>query len=868
MSKETAKIRKLFALGKADGYARKKCVCKLLYIFMLGYEVDFGYMEAVTLLSSEKYSEKQIGYLALGILLHENHDMIPLIINTLQQDLESKSHVCQSLALTAIGNIGGKEMAEQLTAPITKLLLAGESHTYIRKKSALCLLNMFRKYPDIVTPESMAGKFGFLLQKFDVGLLTSVMSLLLGMAAVKPQVFEGFANQAILILSKIILGKDFPRQYVYYNVSNPWLQVKLLRFLRYYPPTEDSNMLRKLYTLLDRILGSAGSAKNQSVNYKNALNCTLFEAISLVIHLESNSMLLQKAASLLGRFIQAKETNIRYLGLETMAHLALMSEEGNRLVIGHQETVQRALSATDISIRRRALDLLFGMCNNDNSQSIVTNLLEYLRSADYEIREELVIKISILAEKFAPSHSWYVDVILELLDTAGDAVNDEIWHRLVQIVTNNENAQEYAAKACFKALQNPACHETAVKVGGYILGEFGHLIADFPGTGPRDQLSVLHSKFPAVSSTTKAILFSTYVKFINLYPEELANEILSILRQHANVIDNELQQRACEYLALAQYKANPDLIGTVLEEMPVFADRLITQRADRNSRAVDEAEPTEAAEREEHPPVPPSTTASLSVDDLLGDTSSEPLLPETDYFKNLCVSAEGILHQDDFLQIGIKSQYQKQNGRVMFYYGNVTAMPLESFTAEFVASPEIKTQAQSTPEAIGAKQQIQQLLNLVCLSPFHQPPVLKLSFRSNGQSHGVSLKLPVVFTKFTEPLKLDAANFFHGWKQVTGPPYEHMEVFRAKAGNANTKFVSNVIGNGYHLSVLSDVDPNPNNIVGAGKFIGGNAQVSCLVRVEINQAAKMLRMTVRTFNAVTTAALAYLLKMQLAEPTI
>ena len=40
-----------------------------------------------------------------------------------------------------------------------------------------------------------------------------------------------------------------------------------------------------------------------------------------------------------------------------------------------------------------------------------------------------------------------------MLDTAGDAVNDEIWHRLVQIVTNNENAQEYAAKACFKVIR-------------------------------------------------------------------------------------------------------------------------------------------------------------------------------------------------------------------------------------------------------------------------------------------------------------------------------------------------------------------------------------------------------------------------------
>lgn len=35
-------------------------VCKLLYIYMLGYDLDFGYMEAVTLLSSTTYQEKVI----------------------------------------------------------------------------------------------------------------------------------------------------------------------------------------------------------------------------------------------------------------------------------------------------------------------------------------------------------------------------------------------------------------------------------------------------------------------------------------------------------------------------------------------------------------------------------------------------------------------------------------------------------------------------------------------------------------------------------------------------------------------------------------------------------------------------------------
>lgn len=31
-----------------------------------------------------------------------------------------------------------------------------------------------------------------------------------------------------------------------------------------------------------------------------------------------------------------------------------------------------------------------------------------------------------------------------------------------------------------QALQAPACHENLVKVGGYILGEFGNLIAGDP----------------------------------------------------------------------------------------------------------------------------------------------------------------------------------------------------------------------------------------------------------------------------------------------------------------------------------------------------------------------------------------------------
>lgn len=32
----------------------------MLYVYMLGYDVDFGHMEAVSLISAPKYPEKQV----------------------------------------------------------------------------------------------------------------------------------------------------------------------------------------------------------------------------------------------------------------------------------------------------------------------------------------------------------------------------------------------------------------------------------------------------------------------------------------------------------------------------------------------------------------------------------------------------------------------------------------------------------------------------------------------------------------------------------------------------------------------------------------------------------------------------------------
>lgn len=61
-----------------------------------------------------------------------------------------------------------------------------------------------------------------------------------------------------------------------------------------------------------------------------------------------------------------------------------------------------------------------------------------------------VLKVAILAEKYAVDYSWYVDTILNLIRIAGDYVSEEVWYRVLQIVTNRDDVQGYAAKTVFE----------------------------------------------------------------------------------------------------------------------------------------------------------------------------------------------------------------------------------------------------------------------------------------------------------------------------------------------------------------------------------------------------------------------------------
>ena len=108
------------------------------------------------------------------------------------------------------------------------------------------------------------------------------------------------------------------------------------------------------------------------MNRNNAEHCVLFEAVNLLIKQgeASEPALRAKAVGHLSKFINIREPNIRYLGLEAMSRMTHLEGTGDA-IRKQQATILFSLKDADISIRRRALDLLFAMCDKSIAESVV-----------------------------------------------------------------------------------------------------------------------------------------------------------------------------------------------------------------------------------------------------------------------------------------------------------------------------------------------------------------------------------------------------------------------------------------------------------------------------------------------------------------
>lgn len=109
------------------------------------------------------------------------------------------------------------------------------SKAFVKKKAALTLLRLYRKHPAIVQHE-WAERIISLMDDPDMGVALSVTSLVTALVQDNTEQYKGSYIKAANRLKRIVVDNECAEGYFYYKVPCPWILVKLLKLLQYYPP--------------------------------------------------------------------------------------------------------------------------------------------------------------------------------------------------------------------------------------------------------------------------------------------------------------------------------------------------------------------------------------------------------------------------------------------------------------------------------------------------------------------------------------------------------------------------------------------------------------------------------------------------------
>ncbi|PFH33793.1 hypothetical protein BESB_080090 [Besnoitia besnoiti] len=242
---ELAKVRQRFMHPKKPltGYEKKKCLTKLLYVHLLGYPVDFGHAEALSLLSSPHYSERAAAYLFCSLLLVDSEtaglalaELRRLCWTSIKKDISSQNEDFAALALDCASHATDRKAAADLFPQMQALANPSSSAPpLLRQKAYSCMLLFFRLEPSLMPCGVWAPRLGqALLFEQDVAVLLALTNLIV-FAVSRTQSLHRWQQQlqlsVINTLARII-SRDVPHAFVYHGAPAPWLAVRLLQLLQ------------------------------------------------------------------------------------------------------------------------------------------------------------------------------------------------------------------------------------------------------------------------------------------------------------------------------------------------------------------------------------------------------------------------------------------------------------------------------------------------------------------------------------------------------------------------------------------------------------------------------------------------------------
>jgi AP-1 complex subunit gamma-1 len=294
----------------------------------------------------------------------------------------------------------------------------------------------------------------------------------------------------IPVLLKILRGllmSPYALEHDVGGVADPFLQVKILRLLR---------ILGKGSTKASEAMNDVlAQVATNTDSPKNAGNAVLYECVRTIMDIESEKGLRVLGINQLSKFLVNRDNNLRYVALQMLAKVALKdAKDVNR----HLNTIVECLKDPDISIRRRALDLIFVLVNEDNIRFLASEMMVYLQNTGSEdnFKEQLTTKICTLVEKFAPSKEWKIDTLLKLIILSGQFVREEIATVFIGLVTQTPELQGVIGIKLYNTLKKIAHkphilmkQEVLLQVGVWCIGEYADLMLQHEPTEGGEELT-------------------------------------------------------------------------------------------------------------------------------------------------------------------------------------------------------------------------------------------------------------------------------------------------------------------------------------------------------------------------------------------
>ena len=178
------------------------------------------------------------------------------------------------------------------------------------------------------------------------------------------------------------------------GTTDPFLQVALLSTLRLLALDEQCppQYLEEINDILTQVASNLDSGKN-------AAHAILYECVKTIFAIPSDQSLKILGVNILGKFLSTKDNNTRYVALDTL--LTVVNIEP-LAVQRHRSTIVNCLADGDISIRRRALELSFGILNEQNIRVLAREILTFLENCnDAELKSFVTSQLTIAANKYS-----------------------------------------------------------------------------------------------------------------------------------------------------------------------------------------------------------------------------------------------------------------------------------------------------------------------------------------------------------------------------------------------------------------------------------------------------------------------------------